>query len=629
MSWQTANFSIPIGRGLGQIGFKAAVPGTAGIALVSAGAATDPVFGTISPAGGGTGLTSFAVGDLLYADTTSSLARLADVAVGRVLISGGVSTAPAYSTNVQLGASGTAGSVVLGNATSGLLTLQPVTGALGTVTVSIPAATDTLVGKATTDELTNKTLASSVGKGTWTASGTWTLPAITLGGTVSGGGNNLNNIVIGAVTPLAGSFTTVTATGAINAGAGSLVGNTGRGGFQMAADGVMTLLDTAGTAFTRLQFGGTTSSFPALKRTTVALNARLADDSADATITFKTQSPGDNTTNGASTAFVTAAVAAATAGVASLNGQTGALVSYFAPQGRLTLASATPVMTSSQAAKTTIYYTPYVGNIVPIYDGSNMVPTVVAEISVATTDTTKSPAAIGASKVNDWFVWNDGGTIRIGHGPDWTNDTTRSAGTALVLVSGIYLNNASITNGPAASRGTYVGTTRSDGSSQLNYIFGAAASGGTAGALNVWNAYNRVLTTTTVTDSGTTYTYTTATTRQARASAGNQVSFVAGLAEDGVLASYVVSSHTANTANAQISIGLGFDSTSAYASGVALGIYQIAGPSGIYFYTLTDAQTWNPGIGLHTISANERGDGTNANTFNDNSASRLNVTLMN
>ncbi len=56
---------------------------------------------------------------------------------------------------------GTAGSVVgavkLNNATTGTITVQPVTGALGTVTLSLPAATDTLIAKATTDTLTNKT----------------------------------------------------------------------------------------------------------------------------------------------------------------------------------------------------------------------------------------------------------------------------------------------------------------------------------------------------------------------------------------------------------------------------------------------------------------------------------------
>ena len=45
---------------------------------------------------GGTGQTSYAVGDLLYADTTTSLAKLADVATGNALISGGVNTAPLW-----------------------------------------------------------------------------------------------------------------------------------------------------------------------------------------------------------------------------------------------------------------------------------------------------------------------------------------------------------------------------------------------------------------------------------------------------------------------------------------------------------------------------------------------------
>ena len=58
------------------------------------------------------------------------------------------------------------------------------------------------------ETLTNKTIDAAVAKGTWTASGTWTLPAHTLGGTVSGGGNQINNVIVGASTPLAGHFTT-------------------------------------------------------------------------------------------------------------------------------------------------------------------------------------------------------------------------------------------------------------------------------------------------------------------------------------------------------------------------------------------------------------------------------------
>ena len=52
---------------------------------------------TVLPAtNGGTGFSSYAVGDLIYANTTTSTAKLADVATGNVLLSGGVNTAPSY-----------------------------------------------------------------------------------------------------------------------------------------------------------------------------------------------------------------------------------------------------------------------------------------------------------------------------------------------------------------------------------------------------------------------------------------------------------------------------------------------------------------------------------------------------
>jgi len=44
-------------------------------------------------------------------------------------------------------------------------------------------------------------------------------------------------------------------------------------------DGILTMLDSTGVNFNRLQFGGTTSAFPALKRSTTSLQVRLADDS--------------------------------------------------------------------------------------------------------------------------------------------------------------------------------------------------------------------------------------------------------------------------------------------------------------------------------------------------------------
>lgn len=51
---------------------------------------------TVPATAGGTGQTSYAVGDILYANTTTTLAKLADVATGNALISGGVGVAPSY-----------------------------------------------------------------------------------------------------------------------------------------------------------------------------------------------------------------------------------------------------------------------------------------------------------------------------------------------------------------------------------------------------------------------------------------------------------------------------------------------------------------------------------------------------
>lgn len=115
---------------------------------------------TTSPITGGTITTT---GTITCATCVTSAASLTS---GKIIIGGG-SQASAVDASaglsagaLTLGASGTAGSVAMGNATSGTITLQPVTGTLGTVTVSIPAATDTLVNLTGIQTLTNKTLTS-------------------------------------------------------------------------------------------------------------------------------------------------------------------------------------------------------------------------------------------------------------------------------------------------------------------------------------------------------------------------------------------------------------------------------------------------------------------------------------
>ena len=76
---------------------------------------------TMGVAYGGTGLTSYAVGDLIYASGTTTLSKLADVATGNALISGGVGVAPSYG---KIGlTTHITGTLAVGNGGTGLATL--------------------------------------------------------------------------------------------------------------------------------------------------------------------------------------------------------------------------------------------------------------------------------------------------------------------------------------------------------------------------------------------------------------------------------------------------------------------------------------------------------------------------
>lgn len=70
--------------------------GTTGFTPSTATSGAITLAGTLVAANGGTGQSSYAVGDLLFASTTTALSKLADVATGNALISGGVGVAPSY-----------------------------------------------------------------------------------------------------------------------------------------------------------------------------------------------------------------------------------------------------------------------------------------------------------------------------------------------------------------------------------------------------------------------------------------------------------------------------------------------------------------------------------------------------
>lgn len=290
----------------------------------------------------------------------------------------------------------------------------------------------------------------------------------------------------------------------------------------------------------------------------------------------------------------------------------------FVPQGRLTLASGKPVMTATQASATSIIYTPYLGNQIPIYDGiSAFSATTFTELTNATTQSSTGnagPAAVTTNKNYDLFVWSNAGVPTLTRGGAWNSDTARSATTEndLVRINGVLVNLNTITNGPAANRGTYVGTVRSDGSSQINWVVGANAANGTAALLGVWNMYNRVDCRGAIGDTTDNWSYSSATIRAANGSATMRVSWVMGQQEDYFTATYY--STGVCTGGGTARAGVGLDTTTTFTRATAMGtstVVESAAATGINQQLL----------GFHFISANEVGDGTNVTQFlGDNGA---------
>lgn len=270
------------------------------------------------------------------------------------------------------------------------------------------------------------------------------------------------------------------------------------------------------------------------------------------------------------------------------------------PGGRLTLTTAVPVMTSTVSAATTVYYTPYLHRYVPLYDGTSYaMHDVGGELSQATTDSTKSPAAVTTNSNYDLFVWLDGTTYRCTRGPAWSSATARGTGagtTELERVKGVWLNKVAITNGPAANRGTYVGTIRSNGSSQIDFNLGAAAAGGTAALIYVVNAYNQVVAQPVVVDTTATWAYGTASYRSSNNSAGNRISYIDPLGAEFIEAQFTQRVTVGATVAALT--GIGVDSTTA-ATGTVGFFYDVFDGLQTAFYHGV------PGLGQHYLQALE------------------------
>jgi hypothetical protein len=228
----------------------------------------------------------------------------------------------------------------------------------------------------------------------------------------------------------------------------------------------------------------------------------ILDGDGDTAIDSFTDDTINFTVNGTIAAVITAS------GLDFPNGGTlnaGEVDGLHPCEGRLTLTSGTAVTTTDVTAATTIYFTPFGGNNLGLYNGSKWLNLTFTEKSI-------SLSGFTASKPSDVFAYISSGAVAIER-LEWTNDTTRA--TALTFQDGVLVKSG-------ATDRRYIGTFRTTATtgqcedSDLHRY--------------VWNRYNQVEKTLFVSNaSGHTYDSTTVRAFNGGGSAVSSVLFIVGV----------------------------------------------------------------------------------------------------
>lgn len=276
-------------------------------------------------------------------------------------------------------------------------------------------------------------------------------------------------------------------------------------------------------------------------------------------------------------------------------GSSSALVDPAVCDFRLTLTTGLAVTTADVTASTTLYASPYKGNRIALFDGTarwNLRTS--AEFSIAVPATT--------SQMYDVFCFDNAGVATL-ELLAWTNDTARA--TALTLQNGVYVKTGATTR-------RYLGSFRTTG-----------VSGQTEDSIAkryVWNYYNRAARPMRVSEATDTWTYTTATIRQANGAAANQLDFVIGVSEDAVRAAVIAACSNTN-ANAAGEVMIGLDSTTAMATGNH-SAFQTTPAASI---AMGAHAAWEgfPGVGRHVLTWLEISDAVGTMTWYGDNGTQL------
>lgn len=304
---QTTDAPITIGTSnIVFVQFSGSGSYTAGTGLTLTGnqfSLTSPVTAIL----GGTGQTSYAIGDILAANTTTTLSKIADVATGNALISGGLNTLPSWgkiglTTHVSgilpvanggtnLSTTPANGQLLIGNATNYTLatltagTAISVTNGSGSITIantgvtSIAGTANQITASAATGAVTLSVPSTFVAPGSITATTSLTVSGLTANSFLYSGTAGLltttaaptnGQLLIGSTgaAPVAAALTAGTGISVTN-GAGTItIANTGVTTFSAGTTGFTPNTATAGAitlaGILALTNGGTNANLTAV-----------------------------------------------------------------------------------------------------------------------------------------------------------------------------------------------------------------------------------------------------------------------------------------------------------------------------------------------------------------------------
>lgn len=288
------------------------------------------------------------------------------------------------------------------------------------------------------------------------------------------------------------------------------------------------------------------------------------------------------------------------------------------PQGYLTLSSdsSNPILTVDAISSTSVYYTPYVGNLVPVYNGASFITTAFTQLVLTLS------ASQAISTLYDVFVFSNAGVLTLVTGPAWSVSTagsgsrgTGASTTQIQRLNGLWVNQVQITgrNGATAytipaNTATYVGSLFMDtvaGQITCHRSYGQSRKWG------VWNAYNRVPTTLLAGDSTSSWAYASTTTiRPSNNNVANSLTLFSGLAEE----EYSLEFHQNAGANITGTVPntlIGFNSVTT-GSGVAGGIVLNFGAA----QNLIAEHDPAPSLGIQVVTQLEAGATSGTVTFN-------------